>query len=429
MNLEAMRSRIARHRSSLLVVGVVGLVVTAGFLAAGVLGQARQLAAGASASAEPSIAPPTPGPTTVPDPAILPTQAPEETPAPTPLPTPAATPGPIAAWALAATFADGNLHGVHDITEWNGEFVALGESWEYDDVGGTPHPRLWRSVDGRSWSEADLELGPGASAHDLAPLADGSLMIFGTIGGSETYWSEPSSAAAWSSTDTVTWEPVALPFAVQPQVGPIQFSAGRAGIVGTIDDEIWYSADGRTWDLVYDAPRGTWVYEPVAGDEGWIVKQTSASLSTTTLLVSGDAITWHEVDLGNVGTVSSVAGDWLATRYSDDWMRTEIVRSANGLDWQVILDLDDLENGTTDFGGATMAGTATMTVLSPWEAGHCMSMPTGKGVWWSTDDGPWTSAGLTDGAVVTHAAEIGEVSVLTGYLAGSGGVVFWVSNH
>ena len=429
MNLGAIRPLIARHRSSLLVVGVVGLMVTAGLMAASVFGQARQLAAGASASAEPSTAPATPEPTAMPAPSDAPIPTPEATPAPTPLPTPAATPGPIAAWDLAATFTDGNLHGVHDITVWNGEFVALGESWEYDDVGGMPHPRLWRSGDGRSWSEADLDLGPGASAHDLAPLADGSLMILGTIGGSESYWSEPAAAAAWSSTDAVAWTPVALPFAVQPQVGPIQFSAGRAGIVGTIDDEIWYSADGRTWELVYDAPRGSWVYEAVAGDEGWIVKETNASHYTTKLLVSGDALSWHEVDLGNVGTVSSVAGDWLATRYSDDWERAEIVRSVNGLDWQVILDLDDLEDGTANFGGATMAGTDTMTVLSPWEAGHCMSMPTGKGVWWSTDGGPWTSAGLTESAVVTHAAEIGDVSVLTGYLAGSGGVAFWVSNQ
>jgi hypothetical protein len=56
-----------------------------------------------------------------------------------------------------------------------------------------------------------------------------------------------------------------------------------------------------------------------------------------------------------------------------------------------------------------------------------MSMPNGEDVFWSSDASTWVSAGLDDGAVVTHAVEIGEVSVLVGYIATTGDVAFWVS--
>jgi hypothetical protein len=261
-------------------------------------------------------------------------------------------------------------------------------------------------------------------------MPDGSLLILGTIGGDVTDWSAPSTPAAWTSTDAVTWTPVSLPFRPDPNGGLAQFGAGPEGIVATIEDHIWYSADGRSWNMVYDAPRGTSVYLPVAGDEGWVVRRWNASLSTMTLLVSGDAVTWYEVDLGNVGTVSTLAGDWLVSRHSDDYERTEILSSANGLDWQVILDLAALPVEPSELGaydGATMTGTDELMVLSPWQSGHCYSMPNGEDVFWSRDGNSWASAGLAAGAVVTHAAKIGDVSVLVGYIADSRDVAFWVS--
>jgi hypothetical protein len=423
MNVQAMRTFIGRHRIPLMLgAAVAGLMLIAVILAVNVIGQARDLTAGEVPSASPS-------PEATPPPSEEPTPDPTATPDPTPEPTPPPTPGPIAAWELAATFGDADdLQGVHDIAAWNGGFYALGEAWDYNDAGGLPDPRMWSSADGRSWSEVSLDLVAGSSVDVLAPLPDGRLMILGRRGGDVSFWSEPAKAAAWATSDGVTWDPVPLPFATTRIDGPIQFAAGLEGIVATVDDEIWQSSDGESWRKVYDAPRGWWVYEAVAGDEGWIVKQTSASLGTTVILVSGDAVTWHEVELGNVGTVSSVAGDWLVTSYGENGETIEILRSENGLDWEAVLDLDDLDGESRNFQGATLAGTADMTVLSPWQGGHCFSMPAGEGVWWSSDGGPWTNAGLIEGAVVTHAIEVGEVSVLTGYLAGSGGVAFWVNN-
>ena len=221
-----------------------------------------------------------------------------------------------------------------------------------------------------------------------------------------------------------------LPFG-ETQTGPIEFTAGARGLIATIDDKIWHSADGSSWRSVYDAPRGTMVYGPVAGDEGWIVKLTNASLWTTTLLVSGDASTWHEVDLGNVATVANVGGDWLASRQSDDWERTEILRSANGLDWSPILDLGDLtppEGTELTANGAILSGTDEVLVMSPWEGGHCGAMPSnGWGAWWSTDGLAWASAGIGDDAVVSHTVQAGDVTVLAGYRAETGDVTFWVS--
>jgi hypothetical protein len=56
-------------------------------------------------------------------------------------------------------------------------------------------------------------------------------------------------------------------------------------------------------------------------------------------------------------------------------------------------------------------------------------MPNGEDVFWSTDGSTWASANLVEGAVVTHAAEIGQVSVLVGYLAETRDVAFWVSTR
>ena len=425
MSLEAVRTMIVRHRAVALGIGVVVLAAVAALLAVSVIGQARELTAGSGASASPE-----------PSPSVAPSEEPPATPeptlAPTPEPTPVPTPGPIAEWELAATFGGNGQSqmGVHSAAAWNG-FVAIGEAWQYDDLGGRPDPRLWRSLDGAEWWEVPIELGAGASVQEVTPMADGSLLILGTIGGDVSYWSDPAVAAAWTSADAVTWTPLDLPFAANPLAAPIRFAAGPEGIVATVDNDIWYSADGLTWGHAYEVARGSVLYEPVAGDQGWIVKRSNASLGTVTLLVSGDAVTWYEIDLGNVGTVSSVAGDWLATRHSDDWLRTEVLRSENGLDWQTLVDVgslpSDSESGAYD--GATLTGTDDVLFLSPWQAGHCYSMQTGEEVFWSSDGSTWVSAGLTDGAVVTHAVEVGEVSILTGYIAGSGGVAFWVSTR
>ena len=210
-----------------------------------------------------------------------------------------------------------------------------------------------------------------------------------------------------------------------------RFAAGGRGLVATNGEEIWHSVDGSAWSLAYEAPRGTWVHDAVAGDEGWIVKRASASLGTTTLLVSGDAVTWYEVDLGNVATVANVEGDWLVSRQSDDWLRTELLRSANGLDWNVIVDLSQLsppEGTEVTANGAMLTGTSEVLLMSPWEGGHCGSMPSaGWGSWWSVDGIGWASAGIGGGAVVTHAIDVGDRTVLAGYTDGSGQMNFWIS--
>ncbi len=426
MELEAVRTMIWRHRGIAVALAVIGLAAVAALLALNVVGQARQLAAGAppaSNEASPTIEPTaSPEPSATPEPTTAPT--PDATAAPTPEPTPEPAPG----WALAAAFGDADQPtGVMDVTAWNGTFVAVGTSWTDDRANG----RMWRSTDGRTWSESVIDLGPGVSLQLVTTLPDNSLMLLGTIDDDVTQWTDPLRAGAWTSADGIGWTPLAVPFGAKLQYGPVEFAAGAEGLVATTGDEIWHSVDGRSWSLVHDAPRGTWLYGPVAGDEGWIVKRGNASLSTTTLLVSGDATTWHEVDLGNVATVVNVAGDWLVSRATEDWQSTEILRSANGLDWTVILNLDELtppEGTQLTANGAALSGTGDVLVMSPWQGGHCGGMPAnGWGAWWSTDGFTWASADLGDDAVVTHAVEAGEVTILAGYHARTSTVAFWVS--
>jgi hypothetical protein len=428
MNVGAVRTLIIQRRGVVLAIVVLLLGVLAALLAVNVLAQARQLAAGeapATSSATPTVAP-TAEPRT-PEPTVTPEPARTATPEPTPVPTPVPTPEGITGWALAGAFGSSEAPtGVLDITRWRGAIVAVGTSWQDDN----PVPRMWRSADGQSWSESPLDLGPDASLQVVTELPDGRLLILGTIGDDVAYWSDQSRAAAWTSTDGVTWTVSDVPFGTS-QYGPLEFAAGARGLVATNGEEIWHSIDGSAWTLAYEAPRGMWVYGPVAGDEGWIVKLASASLGTTTLLVSGDATTWYDVDLGNVATVANVAGDWLVTRASEDWSRTEVLRSADGLDWKVIVDLSQLpppEGTEVTANGARLTGTGEVLLMSPWEGGHCGAMPSaGWGAWWSVDGIGWASAGIGGDAVVTHAVDIGEDTVLAGYTDGSGEIGFWIS--
>jgi hypothetical protein len=427
MNLGAVRTLIVRRRGLVLAIVVVLLGALAAILAANVFAQARQLTAG-----EPTLtSSPTPSPTPelpTAEPTPTPEPTPTATPEPTPEPTPVPTPEGITGWALTGAFGGSDVPtGVLDLTTWNGSIVAVGTAWHDNN----PEPRMWRSADGQSWTEAALDLGPDASLQVVTPLPDGRLLILGTIGDDIAYWSDQSRAAAWTSTDGVTWTSSEVPFGARSHYGPLEFAAGGMGLVATNGEEIWHSIDGASWSLAYEAPRGTWVYGPVAGDEGWIVKRASASLGTTTLLVSGDAEQWFEVDLGNVATVANVAGDWLVSRQTDDWLRTEVLRSANGLDWTVIVDLSQLpppEGTEVTANGARLAGTGEVLIMSPWEGGHCGSMPSaGWGSWWSVDGIGWTSAGIGGDAVVTHALDIGEDTVLAGYTDGRGEMAFWIS--
>ena len=439
MTLAALQAFILRRRGAVLAVLVVVLAATAALLAASVIGQARQLAAGSPP--EPSPTPAVshhehhPAPSATAQPSTVPITSPPAvpTPMPTPVPTPAATPEPDAPWVQTASFGDDTWStGVMDVEVWENGFVAVGTTW--DD--GNPQPRMWRSADGRSWSEVDLSLGSAVALEVVAPLADGRVMVLGTVGGTVDFWSDPGRAAAWASADGVTWSPVPLPFGPGTQGGPVDFAAGAKGLVATTGDDVWLSVDGSSWRQVYDAPQGSMVYGPLAGDDGWILRSSNASLATTTLLVSGDAVTWHEVDLGNVATLANVAGDWLASRATDDWQSTEILRSANGLDWSVVLDLNDLAapDGSDSVGpagiggGAMLSGTSDVMMLSPWRAGHCGGMPSGGwGAWWSTDGTSWSPTGLGGDAVVMHTLAAGGVTVLAGYTADDGNVAFWAS--
>lgn len=439
MTLEALQTFILRRRGALLAALVIVLGAMAAFLAVQVIGQARELAAGSPPDA--SIASPVvalshhdhqPEPSDPAEPTTTPA-TPDATPTATPIPTPPAPPDPDAPWTLAASFGDGTWEtSVTDVEVWQDAFVAVGTDWD----GANPHAVMWQSSDGRAWSSIPVDLGVAVALEVVAPLPDGRLMVLGTVGGSVEYWSDPERAAAWISVDGANWTAVPLPFGAVASPGPVDFTAGAEGLLATTGDAMWHSTDGTHWQQAYDAPRGSVVYAPVAGDDGWIVRLGNASRSTTTLLVSGDASTWHEVDLGNVATVANVEGDWLVSRATDDWQGTEILRSANGLDWTVILDLDELaptadvtvEESAGLGGGAMLAGTGEVIVLSPWRAGHCGAMPTGGwGAWWSTDPTEWQSTGLGGDAVVTHAVSIGSVTVLAGYTGFTGDVAFWVS--
>ncbi|CAN5477758.1 hypothetical protein BH23CHL10_BH23CHL10_18170 [soil metagenome] len=90
------------------------------------------------------------------------------------------------------------------------------------------------------------------------------------------------------------------------------------------------------------------------------------------VLASGDGIAWFEAEPPvRLSGVAPLAGDWLAWAYTELTIST--LRSANGLDWSVALDVNDLtapdgpkagrglESGITE---ATVSGEGGVVVMT-----------------------------------------------------------------
>ena len=131
-------------------------------------------------------------------------------------------------------------------------------------------PVAWFSEDGRSWEQATevSPFGPDAAIRDIA--ANGGRFV--AIGGTS-----PDDGAVWVSTDGVNWErsDVELDAALAVAGGDLGwFLTGNSDNNDPLAFDMWFSADGLTWDGPYEGPEGLGFFyfrtEPSVGSDAII---------------------------------------------------------------------------------------------------------------------------------------------------------------
>ena len=343
------------------------------------------------------------------------------------------------AWTDAGAFSRPGASAITDVAAWDGGFLAIGHAWDNGFIHGPGEPLMWMSEDGHSWVEVDPELGTAdVELRGILPLSTGGVLIVGTVGRQAAQaGSGEITSAAWRSADGQTWNDFALPSEVASQ--EVTVASGPVGHLLTTRFEAWYSADAESWQLAYEAGEGVELAQPMAGDEGFVIPAHDIDGQAGLVLASGDGIAWFEATPGvYLSTAAPLGGDWLAWGYIDDPPTFAVHRSANGLDWSDVLDVNDLtppdgpkaglgmESGITE---ATVSGDGGMVVMTLGWNHCCAQLPVAVGVWTTTDGTTWHAAGLPADAYVSAIATDGEVVVAAGNLDRGREVVFWVADR
>ncbi|HEX7171726.1 MAG TPA: hypothetical protein VF365_03840 [Candidatus Limnocylindria bacterium] len=219
------------------------------------------------------------------------------------------------------------------VTAWRDGFAALGEDL------------IWISADGVAWDVAETTGIEGAVV-DVVERTDGHLLAFGYRDVRDT-----DAFRTWVSDDGVAWaETQILPgefvFLDVAYGGRGYVLAGRALLDtgGPNPEQLWYSADARTWELVRDTRTDKMLAAVGAGSEGFVAvgQQGWQSGDPRGLVVaSSDGTTWLEAPgddtalagVGSLWTVAALGGDWLTIPLTTG-DELPILWSANGLAWE-----------------------------------------------------------------------------------------------
>jgi hypothetical protein len=123
---------------------------------------------------------------------------------------------------------------------------------QFGDMGG-----VFVSRDGRTWQEIAIDHGVNdANTSTISGVAAGPLgyLAIGNV------CCEPESAAIWHSDDAITWRRLELEGDINGFVtAAIGVEGGWVALGGTRDGsagELWFSADGRTWETVLRVESG-----------------------------------------------------------------------------------------------------------------------------------------------------------------------------
>ena len=362
---------------------------------------------------------------------------------------PTGSPGPVA-WRATDTFdASPATSYVTDLAAWSGGFVAIGSAWETEVHVTAEMPALWTSVDGESWEQQPIELGiRDVTLIGVAPRSDGRLLLVGRVPGSGAKPDvSPPRSVAWLSDDAATWEEVALPLSDSAMLaslahGPKGYvlgagpaSAELAPGADQTPGELWFSEDGIGWTKTYEGAA-----QVVAGEEGFVAVQSSLAAGPSSVAASADGLTWVPSDpiAAPLLDVAPLGGDWIATGYGGDPATILVFHSTNGLQWQPVLDVNDLTGpdgpktgrGLDEFAinGASLAGGAGHAFLTLTNNHCCAQMSWNYGVWASSDGASWTPAVEGD-ALVSSVASAAGTDVLGGHLGRGDAAAFWIGER
>lgn len=383
---------------------------------------------------------PSPSPTATPSLTLFPspTEQATLTPSASPDATPSGTAAPPVslAWTEAGRFADeGRAQLVTDVSAWQRGFIAIGQRWPGEYIVEMPEPRIWTSPDGRTWNAVRPNLGASdVELRGILRLSSGGLML---IGARPTNGGASQEARAWTSMDAEQWTAVGLPDGISGT--SIDVASGPVGHVIGTGRALWYSAEGDAWQRVYRPAPGIGLRPPAAGDEGFVAPATNEGSGGKVIYASGDGLNWVEGrSPAPIIRVAPWRGDWLGWAYTENPDTISILRSADGLGWSAVLDVNDLtppdgpkagkgmESGITEVTLSGEGGVVSMTL--GWN--HCCAQPPAVVEVVTSEDGAsWTTSGAPQETYVTSLATDGEVVVLAGHFRRGRGVAFWVAER
>ena len=270
--------------------------------------------------------------------------------------TPSPTAEPVAGWQEAAVFgAAGTIERAESAARTSDGFVAVGTWYGVADMphsGPVPQEgRVWHSADGRSWEDVTPE-GTFADAglSHVYVAADGTLIALGILHEA----SEDATPMAWESADGRDWSQTSIGLDGYWRVERLAHGArGYLALIHVAPDifsqaeqGLWFSPDGRSWDLVHSpSVAGERFADVGAGDEGFAALGTRGVTDVYTVfaIASGDGRQWVEASAPPEGAavIAAQGADWIAAgtvisgpigptappREDPVWM------SANGLEW------------------------------------------------------------------------------------------------
>lgn len=444
---------------------VLGIGVIAGLLLAVVLLNREEPSVAQASPTASAAASSTPDPSVGEEVSATPTPA-ASTPSPVPAPTAPAPILPPTTWSQAARIEEpGRAVTVGDMTAWRDGLIAVGTS--YEDTGFAnfgPRPpregRIWASTDGTAWQDVTpSDAFAAAGLESVFVAADASAHIIGWVEVDEFGERE---SRTWSSVDGESWIPTPLEglphsFRVDDVAhGPRGYLISGSA-PGEYRGQLWFSADGLVWDLVYETAHppeaeGSGIADIAAGDEGfvalWYESQTAGWAYA--VVASADGRVWVD------GTAPDQSGaaivpfgpDWIwVAQFSDtdhdlqDGMTVGLWHSSNGLTW---IDHGQATWGTLtpDVAGADACAEFVEQVRTT-DAAAFLGMTltyacsegafrTAGGTWMSSDGVTWARLPFGTRATIGGVSAIDGRHVAATY-AGTGGaadrgVTFWISD-
>ena len=380
--------------------------------------------------------------------ATTPSPSVTETANPTISPTPSSTESPSSAptdepdgsgafdWTEATAFGpEGGAMAVTDVSAWSGGFIAIGHEWPSESMGPDGEPRIWTSPDGRDWEDVSPDLGSAPmELRGILRLSAGGVVVVSDAPGA----TEVPRARAFRSDDGETWTELDLPTEIA-NAGGIRVASGPVGHVIATADEIWYSAEAESWQLVHEAPDGVAFVQPVAGEEGFVTWTTATEDGEPIVVASGDGLSWlaGSTTLPIFG-VAPWRGDWFGWSFTDDPPSIGLFRSANGLDWSEAADLEDLTGpgGPTANQGMesevtemTLAGEGGVLLATLGWNHCCAQLPVAVATYLTTDGEAWAPSGLPEELYVSAVATDGSVLVAAGHRERGVDIGFWVAER